>query len=319
MSITTKTLRKVAAVIEDTYGTYKTPTTLLPFTAESISQKFSMIEDASITGQNFKDLPVQGIRDNAGSLESQVDVLTLPVLLEAACGAAGVAGVYTPVTVARNLKSLSLCCLDGVKTVKKAGICVNNFKISSSAEGDLKASLDGVSSVAEVRDDTSFPTPSIFPGVRLVHRHAEGTGYIRIGDQADALASGDNQKLTSFECTLNPNFILEAYNSQSKTAPVSCGMEAGLSFTIAEHDADTFFVWRDNLTALQLKAYFYVSSAASLLIEIPNFIVSEVAVTEDDKAKQTVTCMVARNGIGSSYSNANMTFNAPIRYTIDNS
>lgn len=319
MAATVKSLKKIAAVIEDTYGTYKTPTTLLPFTSDSLKQTFSMIEDASIVGQNFKDLPVQGIRDNAGSLECQADVLTLPVLLEAACGAAGSSGVFTPVTVARNAKSLSLCCLDGVKTVKRAGICVNNFKIASTAESDLKVSFDGVSSVAEVRDDTSFPTPSVFPGVRLVHRRADGTGYIRIGDQANALAAGDNQKLTSFECTLNPNFVLEAYNSQSKTAPVSTGMEAMLTFTIAEHDADTFLAWRDALTPLQLSAYFYVSSTASLLIEIPNFVITEVAVTEDDKAKQTVTCMVARNGIGASYSNTNMSFNAPIRYTVDNS
>jgi len=55
------------------------------------------------------------------------------------------------------------------------------------------------------------------------------------------------------------------------------------------------------------------------LIEIPNFIITDVAVSEDDISMVDVTCSVGRNGLGSNYSNSNMAFNTPVRATLTNS
>lgn len=318
MAVTKKVLRKVAAKLESSYGVYVAPDVLLPFTSATPKQGFSMIPDESIVGIAFKGLPAQGVRKLDGSIEMQADLNTLPVILEAAFGTNST-GVFTCPATSNN-KSLSICGLDGVKTNKYTSCFLNNFAFKSEAEGGVMVSADVLSAIAETRDDTDFPTINTTAGTRILHQHCASSGYFRIGDQSDALAAGDNRTdLKALNFGINWGFALDYANGQGALQPQSVAGEATLSFTIAEHTSDAFMAWRDARTVLQLSALYYLSATKTMLIEIPNFVITECVISGDDKAKQEVACAVARNGISTAYENANMTFNSPVRVTIVNS
>jgi hypothetical protein len=190
--------------------------------------------------------------------------------------------------------------------------------MSSEVNGRLTFEADIVA-YTETRDDTAFPSITTEKGTRLVHSHAGGTGYLYIGDQANALATGDRQGLTRLEFGFGWGTESEHDNTaQTTLIPLSRNNELSLSFTDSRHDADTYHAWRDARTALQAALYWYGSATATFLVEIPNFVLSDVKVTDDDVGQIECTAAVARNGIGTTYSNANMEFVSPFRATLIN-
>jgi hypothetical protein len=223
----------------------------------------------------------------------------------------------------KNEKTLSMCGIDEVKTYKYAGCVLNSFELTSEAEGDLNYTSEVIGWKAETRDDTGFPTPTTTPGTRLKHAHAGGTsGYCRIADQGDALAAGDNQDVGMITVGLNWNFAEQFYNDAGPLQILSGSggrPEATFNFQVSRHDSDTFLAARDARTPLQAAINYHASATAVLLIEISNFIIEDLTVNEDDVAKIDITCRCARNGLGSNYSNSNMSFNTPIRMTLTNS
>lgn len=319
MAETKKILRKAAFVDEVAYGSYVAPTYLIPFLSGIPKQSFNMIEDDSIIGIAHKALPLQGVRSLGGSVEINADAITLPLFLRQICGAAAVGTVYTPVND-RNEKSMSGCVLDAVKTNKFAGVVMNSFKMSSQSDGKLKISFEAMSSIAEVRDGTAFPTITYYPGTEFLHQHASGAnGYFRIGNQDDALAAGDNLDIKSWELGINWAFALDSVNSQTQLQPKNGVCETTLAVQIAEHTTDTWKAAADARTPMQLQARFYAAADADLIVKIPNFIISDAAVSEDDKARVDLTTVVGRNGIGTDYENTNMSFNTPFQFTLVNS
>ena len=321
MGTTVQVLRKIAAKIEDTPGTYDEPGTLMPFTTMTLKQSFDMITDESIVGEAFTDLPVQGMRHVTGAIGCQAEVQCIDPMLEAAFDSES-GGVYSfPST--KNEKTLSFVGIDEVKTYKYAGCVLNNFELSSEAEGDLKYTADVIGWKAETRDDTSFPTMSSTPGTRLIHAHCGGTnGYVRIGDQGDALAAGDNQNVSAITIASNWNFAEQPYNDAGTLQLLSNSAgrsEVSFNFTIARHAADTFLGFRDAHTALQADIKYYASATAILQLEISNFVINDLTVNEDDVSKIEVACTCARNGTGTDYSNSNMSFTTAVRASLTNS
>lgn len=318
MGTTKKILRKVAVKLEAVYGTYLAPDILLPLLSGLPKQTWQNIEDESIVGVAFKDLSLQGTRAIEGSHEIVADKNTLPFILEQATGSAVSSTTYTPATTS-NAKSFALCMLDGVKTNKYSGLVMNNVRFTSEAENKVKVAFDLLSPKVETRDDTAFPTIATYPSTEFLHQHLTGTGYFRIGDQADALAAGDNiTNLKKFECSINWNHAIDPVNAQEQLSSQSAMCDVTLSMQIAEHTADTWHAARDARTPLQLQAYWYASATAAFTIMIPNFIITDVAVSEDDKGRVDLTCAVGRNGLGTAYSNANMAFNTPIKFGLVN-
>jgi hypothetical protein len=122
--------------------------------------------------------------------------------------------------------------------------------------------------------------------------------------------------------TINWSFadsFCNAVGSQTQLSGSGGRPTVEFGFTISRHTADTFKSWRDNFTHLQAEILYYESATNQCLIQIPNFIIETAPNTEDDINKETVTTKVARNGISTSYSNAYMTFNSPIKITVTNS
>jgi len=318
MSITRKATMKMACIRENPAGTYVAPNVLLPFTSQDANQEWESIPDNSVVGVAFKNLPVQGVRAVRGPIEIQADLNTLPVMLLAAFGAVGT-GVYSLPTTA-NAEALSFCLLNGVKTNKYAGCFLNNFNFKSSAKEDAKITADILGYKAEGRDDTAFPTTSISEGSRILHQQADsvnGSGYVRIGDQGNALAAGDNVAVKEIGFGINWGFDTDHYNSMESLIPLSgaAGVpEASFKLVLNRHDTDQYHAWRDAHTHLQAEIKYYVSATKSLLIQVPNFILRP-KLSGDEIPSVDLDIIVGRNGIGTDYSNANMAFVTPIRVT----
>lgn len=323
MAVSTKVTRSVGWKIEGTPGTYDAPAVQMPFTTFGVKQSFDLIEDKSIVGVAHATLPVQGGRHVAGPIAGEVDVATIGVLLEAITGNAVSSSSYS-VALQKNEKTLSFVSLDAVKTNKYAGCVVNNFKLSSKSGELLMFGGDVLGWTAELRDDTAFPTLSTVPTTKLSHLHAgQANGYIRIGDQANALTSGDNYaNIDSIEVGHNWQFGETMVNAAGTLQLLSgqAGRPAGtFNFTVAVHEADTFRAWRDARTALQAEILYYAAATAQFKIQIANFIIKDVADNDDNVTKLPVECVVARNGIGTSYSNASMAWVTPFKFTVTNS
>lgn len=319
MGTSTKILRKVAAIIEGTPGTYQDPATLIPQTEMTIHTEYTPIEDKAIIGLAFKDLPVQGLRKILGTINSQLDVTACVPLLGACFGYTTDLNFALPLT--KNIKSLAICGLDEVKTNKFGGVYCKKWDIKSSAGNNLELNMDVIGWTAELRDDTAFPAMSVVPGLRLVHHNCAntGTGYQRIGDQANALDSGDNLDLEEISFGCDWGFLEEYGSGQGILQPLSTEAEASFTFKVARHLSDAFLAWRDAGTALQAEIYWYKSAAANMKLQVPNFMAESVTVSNDPAAKVEVTARVARNGHTSgTYSNANMAFNAPLKLIVDN-
>lgn len=318
MGTTRKVLKKVAIKVEASAYVYGAPDTLLPWTEFTVKAVYDMVQDDSIIGVAWRGLPNQGYKTVEGTLAGYLDVLTSEVLLEAAFGANSSKTYTLPTT--ENAKTFSMAAVDEVKTYLFTGCVIKKFTITSKTGERLAFSAD-VLAYTKSRDDSAYPTINVNPGAYLLHRQASGTGYMRIGDQTDALAAGDNQYLDELEISFSWNFDHQFDNSGQTTKQFVSGQggrpEAEMKAVLSRHDSDTPLTWRDSRTALQAEFYWYSSATANLKIQVANF-VNQVDVGDDDLPKVSLDCGIYRNGVSTSYDNANMAWNSPVRAILDN-
>mgnify|MGYP003564665610 CR=1 FL=1 len=292
---------------------------LMPFTAEGMNQGFDHIEDESILGYAFKDTPAQGNRHVGGAFSMQLDAVSIEPLLEAAMGTHA-AGVFS-CDGTTNAKKLSVCTLDSVAAYQYANVYVKSLSIKGSAGGKWSVECDLVGVTAESRQAVgSFPGSVTNPNQFMIFTNCGGTGYFRVGNHADALASGDNLEIDDFELNMECGFDEQFANSQTTLTPTFAMTAPGFdgSFRIARHEDNTFLDFRDNDTALQAELYIYLNATNTIKIEIPNFKIDN-NLTDEEIIQQGVDMMIGRNGLGTSYTNSNMAFVSPVRITVVNS
>lgn len=291
----------------------------LPFTAEGMEQNFDTIEDEAIVGVAFKNVPVQGNRHVGGSFSQQLDAISIEPLLEAAFGTES-SGVFS-CNGSTNTSKLSVVTLDSVATYQYANVYVKSLSIKGSAGGKFMVDFDLIGVTAESRQSVgSYPAAPTDIGTFTVFNHLGGTGYARIGNHDDALDSGDNISIDDFELSMECGFDEQYASSQTTLTPIF-GMTPPQftgSFKVARHEDNTFLDWKDNFTSLQAAFYIYLNATNTILIEIPNFKVNP-EITDDDLSQQNVEMLIGRNGLGSSYTNSNMSFTSPVRITVVNS
>lgn len=321
---TVKILRKAAGQIQSGASYESASMQLLPLTGGIVMQEFDSIEDESISGEGFKDIPQQGGRHvTASGIPFQFDKTALTVLLEAAFGNVA-SNVFT---LGNNTKKMSICSLDSVNANKYANMYLNKLVFNSRAGEKLTLTADFIGKTAQSRVATSaFPSASSF-GLPFVHQEFGGShGYIRIGDADDSLTSADDQIIEELTWEIsnsfgeefaNENDVADARGILTPLFGQSGWPEVTGSFTVARHDSDQWFSWAEDHTPLQMAAYCYKDATATAKIEIPRFVI-KAEPTDDDTTKINATMLIGRNGIGTSYTNSNMSFTSPIRVTIVN-
>ena len=315
---TTKVMRKLCAQIQSGASYESGAMISMPFTSESIMQNYDEIADESISGEGFMDIPQQGPRHTSGSVSLNIDPVSCIPLMEAAFGTNS-SNVFT---LGSNVKKMSMCCLNSANAVELANVYPKTFNINGTSAGLIKLETEVIAETAQVRDAVgNYPAAPTAFGTPFTFHEAGGTGYVRVGNQDDALSSSDDICIEEFSLEITTGFDEQYCNEGTDTLTPVFGMvppTVSGSFRIARHDSDTFQDFEDAHTPLQMSIYVYKSATETMLIEIPNFVIS-CEITDDDIAKQNITMMIGRNGLGTSYSNSNMSLTSPVRITIVNS
>lgn len=291
----------------------------LPFTSEEMNQSFDTIEDEAIVGVAFKNVPVQGNRHVGGSLGMQLDAISIEPLLEAAFGTNS-SGVFT-CNGTTNTKKLSVVTLDSVNCYQYANVYMKSLSIKGSAGGKFTVDVEFIGGTAESRQATSaYPASPTEIGSFFVFNHIGGSGHFRIANHDGILDAFDTIFIDDFELNMDCGFDEQFASSKTTLTPIF-GMTPPSfsgSFKTPRHEDNTFLDFRDNFTSLQASLYLYLDATHTILIEIPNFKI-DANVTDDDLSQQSITMMIGRNGLGTSYANTNMEFTSPVRITVVNS
>lgn len=293
---------------------------LVPFTSNSLQQSTDPIEDPSITGVGFKDVPQKGPRHIPGTINQDLDVVSCLPSLEALFGTPS-SGVFT---LTGAPKKLSFCSLDSVAANQYATQNVKSMKISGSAAGllSLETTVFGIISVVRAVRSAFPASPTVNDDPFTFHElDGNAYGFFRVGDAADALVAGDNISISDFSVDLEGGQDEQFDNNGILSLAPEFGMSdtgVAFSFTVSRFATAQWLTWADDFTPLQASIRVGKSATKYIQIDIPRFII-KADLSDDAVTKVKVTASVGRNGVGTSYKNANMAFTAPIQVTVVNS
>jgi hypothetical protein len=317
METNVKPLRRIAVQMQSGAGFVKTSMIMVPHTSHTLKQKPALVVDDGIVGLGFDPVPQMTYYEIGGTITFNLDKVSIKPFLEAALGTVAGTNPYVYSNTAVNIKLFSIQTDDGVAVREYGDVYCTNLKISGAVGGNIVAEVTVFGITAEDRTGNTWSGTVAMPNPPLVFHEATGTGYCRIGDQADALAAGDNQTIQDFSFEIVTGLSPQQDNSRYSLAPVF-GMvkpEITGTVTLSRHAVDTFLDARDNVTKQQLELYVYRAATEYMIIRVPNFIV-DTDVTDDEIAKITLGMKIGRNGYGTSYTNANMAFVSPIQVTV---
>lgn len=241
--------------------------TLIPFTEESVGQTIERLDDMALEGTPGMRAPDQGLIKVPGNLKGELDYYNWGGLIEAAMGSVG-SGVYDLVNDLTKIFRMEL--EKQVSRWRFDGVMVNTMEITGSKGRKLDISF-GLVCRSLVRSAVEFPPLSIASRSKVLFSNSSTNSRIRIGDLADALASGDEAGWESFTLRLNNNLIEDDATNRQRTIlmPRRNGFrEASLDFKLPRYESDTYLDWKDNGTALQ-SDLFFSDGTKKFHVEIP--------------------------------------------------
>jgi hypothetical protein len=321
-----KILRKLALQLQ-TGATYESNAMkLIPFTDGVINQSYDDIKDDGISGVGFENTPQQGPRHVGGNYPFNVDAVSIIPILSQALGSISNSTYFF--NGSHTLK-LSVAELNDIGSVLYTSAYIKSLKLSGAKGGFIKGSMDLFSTFAQNRGVVgSFPSAAAY-GIPFTFHEAGGTnGYFRIGDQGNALDSGDDVLIESFDIDIATGFDESYANENDASTPDAIGSltpkwgmvppSVKFNFKIPRYLVNTLLDFQDASTLLQAELRIYKSATAIILVKFTNLKI-KVDLTSDDLTAINVECTLGRNGIGTSYINANMAYNSPIHFTVTNS
>jgi len=267
-------LAKCGVVAGSSWGeAWSAVTAMVPFSDEAIAETIGQIEDNSLEGSAGKRASDQGLIELNGALNADIDYYNFGPIWKAAFGV-DTSEVYTFEDELGDMlrmefeKSVSRWRIDSLK--------IGSFSISGNKGDALKLSLDLLCR-SFTRSATAFPAISISNYSRVVFSNTSATARIRIGDQDNALASGDEMGLESFKIDVDNALKADDYTNQQRYClePIRGGKrDVKLTIKLPRYSADTFQDWKAAGTKLQADFYF-TDGTKTFLIEIPEFIIYE--------------------------------------------
>lgn len=284
---------------ETVWGTRVAVDTLIPFDSESVVKSIAQIESAYLDGTAGKRSLIGSLIDAMGDLSGEMvfdqisgGFIGIEDIVRGAFGAgawdaANTLSQYTlnstiddSYTVAFN-KQVSAWEIGGVKigSLALSGAAGEICKFSASLIGqDLLRTGDAgiVNAIAAITGISPSNTPVPITFNDLV---------FRIGDQANALAGGDQLGISQFEFGLNnslsdPTFsTIDSTNTNAKTTlePERNGLrEVTIKITVPRYIADTMFSNNNNDTPLQADLI-WTNGSDSFSLFLPNIYVTSVS------------------------------------------
>jgi hypothetical protein len=253
---------------------YTASAAIMPFLSETLSSKFDLLENESLQGSGGKLPGDQGVETIAGSTEHHLNYNSLDVFIAMVIGgsAGGVLTVVDDSSLAAWTAS-KFQLLEFDKQVKRHRFWAckaNKFTISGEKDKYCKIAIDWFAKNFDPVD-TAFPTLAQPANVIVNFDDL----VFRIGDQGDALASGDVLGLESFELVFDRAYKADDYQSDA-TAPKQPLEPVGndwrvceLTIKVPRFNSANLTGWKDLNTALQADLMFTGPSTYTKQIQLP--------------------------------------------------
>ena len=240
----------------------------IPFVDESLSKSFNRIDLESKLGYGGREPSEQGNIVAAGTVNHELDYNNYTKIYEAITGDAATPHLLTDDDLPAHFW------IESEKTIERwrFGACkASKVIVSGEADSIVKLAIDWTARTM-VRSGTAFP--SISPATPTRVRFNDLT--FRIGDQGNALTSGDDMEITSFEIELDRAMKTDDYvNAQELVEPVPGDWRAvSLKIKFPRYAASTFQGWKDSDLPLQASLNF-VRGGESVLFELPELRLGE--------------------------------------------
>jgi len=175
---------------------YATPTSMIPFTTETISQTFDRLESQSLTGSAARQPSLQGPEAVKGDTNHELDTNNYGDLIKSVFGAEA-GGVYT-ITDDQVPEYRWIEFEKDVERWRYGASKTNKIVISGSA-GNLVMISFGHIVRTRARTGTAFAAISPATQNRIRFQDAQ----FRLADQGDAIGAGDILGISSFEFTFD--------------------------------------------------------------------------------------------------------------------
>ena len=274
----------MAAGLESTWGTAVNATQKLPYVSDSLDAMFRHNQTPAMVGSAAMPKSTKGVRVAGGGIETYYTYGLAQPLLRQFFGTwtdDAINGDYYPYTALTTGVSLTVAVNRGVSVHEYAGYKIGELTLSGAPNDSVKLSLQGNAKnrVISSSENTSAELAALDEPAAEVLFH-ELT--FRVGDLADALASGDNLSITQFSLKLNRNHVVKEVNSATAEQARENGfLGAELEFTLPYYDANTWITWHEAHTVLQASLIFS-DGTNSQTWNIPQCLVVEAPVPQGD-------------------------------------
>lgn len=282
---------------ETTYRTALAVDELVPLVSEGFSKVFERIEQDYIHGKAGKSVDDQAPAQVVGAAVSVPivydtiagAVFGTDLLISAAMGAGAFVSTRSQFTLAEELTIPITIAFEKDVSVHEAVSCyADSMELSASAGGHLVGNFTynahnflqtGDAGIVNVVGDLTGLVPTAQP-----ERVLFSDLTIRIADDANALAAGDQIKISEFTLTLNNALTDPDFASPANSGHTDSGLsdeyvrngfrEVTFSITLPRYDADTFltFLKNDEKLAADLK---FSDGTNEINIFIPTLKVTE--------------------------------------------
>lgn len=283
---------RCALGVESIFGTAVAVSEILPFTSESISRAIQQLEsqyqDGNVGRRGLKNSVVSIL----GGLECELvwdeetgDPIGLERLLRGFLGASArdaVNGLNQYKTANAVDDHYTICFNKQVSNWEVVSAKFNTLTINGESGGKILLSTE-IIGYDLLRTGDAGITNAIAAVTGLSNTNQpENLSFddmvFRIGDQANALAAGDQYKIDSFELVGNNNLMEPQFSSVDSVhtdslktlEPVRNGQrEVNLAITSPRYESDQFFTWLNAGTPLQVDIKF-TSGSYEFNILLPN-------------------------------------------------
>jgi len=265
--------------VESTAGTPVVVTEKVPYRSESIKAQFNHIQDNSLCGPAARPKSQQGTKIVEGGFDLHMRYTEAQLLLQHFFGTYSVdtpsVGIHTySLDPSIDGDALTVAIEKTVAVWETAGYKVSELTISGSPADGILVEVSGFGVDVDYASaiNTSVVLSALaVPGDFMLFQDMT----LRIGDQVDALTSGDDLDISSFSITINRALEPTEVNSQNRLEALENDFrETTLEITIPRYSAQTFIDFHDSHTALQASLVFDDGTNTKTIL-IPNMITME--------------------------------------------
>jgi hypothetical protein len=259
---------------ESTLGTAAAATAKLPLISETFSASNAHIQNAALVGAAARKRAIKGARSVPGAVTAYLTYDLQHPVLERFCGTFvdDVGGDYYRMDDTTDGKGLTLAIDKQVSVHEFAGVKFSELVLSGSPADAVRVTATGMGTARSLTSVTNTAVTLAAldePGDEIQYHELT----LRIGDLANALASGDDVDVENFSLRINRQLIQKQVNSLTLLEARENGFQEGnLTIQLPLYDSNQFLTWHDTHTTLQATLTF-TDGTSTKEVRLPQLLV----------------------------------------------